>query len=46
MPEKTKKSILSDLRKGKDTHDIAKKYKVSVQTVAAYKAHLTMGTYS
>jgi DNA-binding NarL/FixJ family response regulator len=43
--EKLKNKILSDLRKGMDTHKIAKKYGVSVQTVAAYKAHMTMGTY-
>lgn len=43
--EKMKQKILSDLRKGMDTHKIAKKYGVTVQTVAAYRAHMTMGTY-
>lgn len=43
--EKLKVKILSALEAGKDTHEIAKKYKVSWQTVAAYKAHITMGSY-
>jgi Mor family transcriptional regulator len=43
--EKPIAQIKADLKRGGDTHKIAKKYKVSWQTVAAVKAHLTMGTY-
>lgn len=43
--QKLKQKIISALERGEDTHKIASKYDVSWQTVAAYKAHITMGTY-
>ncbi len=42
---KLKEQIISDLTKGIPSEKIAKKRKVSKMTVAAYKAHITMGTY-
>lgn len=45
MNEKLRNQIISWLNKGKDSHWIANKLKVTWQTVAAVKAHLTMGTY-
>lgn len=43
--DKLRTKVLSELKKGKKTEAIANKLGVTVQTVAAYKAHLTMGSY-
>jgi hypothetical protein len=42
---KTKSEILFYLKKGVPSSEIAQTYNLPLQKVAAYKAHITMGTY-
>lgn len=41
--DKQRTQIVAAIRRGWDTQRIAKQFKVSVSTVGAYRAHLTMG---